>query len=51
MKRKHKQSWSAIPLILKKRTITFHLNSLNTKRGTTIYDVENSDPGVRQTHI
>ena len=49
MKRKLKRSWSAILPIIKKRTITFHLNSLNTKRGTTTYDAENSDPGVGQT--
>ena len=49
MKKKLNKSWSAIPPILKKRTITFHLNSLNTKRGTTTYDVEKLGPGVGQT--
>ena len=48
MKRKLKQSWSEIPPILTKQTITFHLNSLNIKRGITTYDVINSDPGVGQ---
>jgi hypothetical protein len=43
MKRKYKQWWSTIPSISTKRTITSHLNSLNT------YDVGNPDPGLGQT--
>jgi hypothetical protein len=31
-KRKFKQEWSSIPSISTKQTITFHLNSLNTKK-------------------
>ena len=49
MKRKIKKSWTAIPPILTKRTFTFHLDSLNTKRWNTTYDVEHSSSGVEQT--
>ena len=35
----------------KQRIITSHHNSLNTKRGTTIYDVGNPDPGLRHAHM
>jgi hypothetical protein len=39
--------WSTIPLISTKRTITGHLNLLNTKK-TTTYDVGNPGPGLGQ---
>jgi hypothetical protein len=45
MKRKFKQWWSSIPPISTKRTFTFHLNSLNTKK-TMTYDVGNPCPGL-----
>ena len=48
MKRKLNKSLSATPPILTKQTITFHLNSLNIKRGTKTYDVDNLEPGVGQ---
>jgi hypothetical protein len=42
MKRQFRQWWSTIPSISTKRTITSHLNSLNTK--PTSYDVGNPGP-------
>jgi hypothetical protein len=44
MKRKVKQRWSTIPPISTKRTITFHLNSLYTKKTTS--DGGNPGPGL-----
>ena len=44
MKRKFKQWWSTIPPILTKRTITYHLNSLNTKKKPTTYDFGKPGP-------
>ena len=48
MKRKLKLRWSTIPPILTKHTrFTSHLKSLNTKKGTTTFDVGNPGPGLR----
>jgi hypothetical protein len=48
MKRKFKQGRSIIPPISIKRTITSHLNSLNTKKKTIAYDIGNPGPGLIQ---
>ena len=48
MKRMFKQLWSTILPISTKRTTISHLNSLNTKKKTTTYDIENPDPGLGQ---
>jgi len=40
--------WSTIPPISTKRTITSHLNSLNTEK-TMAYDVGNHGHGLGQT--
>jgi hypothetical protein len=48
MKRKLKLRWSTIPPILTKHTrFTSHLKSLNTKKGTTTFDVGNPGPVLR----
>jgi hypothetical protein len=45
MKRKLKLRWSTIPPILTKHTrFTSHFKSLNTKKGTTTFDVGNPGP-------
>jgi len=49
MTRKLKYWRSTIPSISTKRTITSHLNTLNTKTGATYY-VGNPDHSFGQTH-
>ena len=47
MKRKFKQSWSTIPPISTKQTITSQLNSLSTKKNTARCNI-NPDPCLGQ---
>jgi hypothetical protein len=42
MKRKFKKYWLKLPPISTKRTTTSHLNSMNTKKKSTKYDVGKS---------
>ena len=53
MKKTIKQSWSTIPPISTKQTITSHLISLNMKKpqNNTEYDVGNPGPGLGQEQI